>query len=338
MRATAACVCALTITGCTVAPSRYETPEWRTGWGTSAPTAGGVASVETGTASYPARFPRFDDATLRDREEALARERSGWTVRLATSGFVARAEHAVAAEDRELSGDEVASAQRFIDAHYAVFGLARPTPLRRWDDGLWFIAAIDDPRFGIAVIHSGWRLVVTGHLWPGVALRSNARRSLSALLAPWLGARVTTSDVTPEHPCDPVRSADDCPRLEGQTVVVVGPDVARYVVYASPTASGDAVEVRDLCVLALPPRPKLVGAAPSSPPPLPAALDARTGEPLDLEGAVDPGACEQEGACVGWSWARSERNVLFWHWVSYEGLHFDERLTPPSLRVAPAPP
>ncbi|MEO7112538.1 MAG: hypothetical protein ABI183_18985 [Polyangiaceae bacterium] len=306
MRSWILVLASLSVTACgAVGPSPYDASSWGEGWGTSH----AVQPAEI----YPTRFRRISKEELQHRADAL--KVAPWMLSLGPSGYLAQATRNVEDGD-DLSSQDLEQAQSFIDTHLALMGLARSAALKKWDDGLAFISPVDDPRFGISVLHRGPRLTITGHLWPNFTFRSSARRDLAALLAPWLGTRVTSSDVIVNPPCDPVNSIDDCPRQSEPPVAIVGPSLAHYVVNA--TEVGDAIEVREVLVLDLPHNPKPMDAGKTLPP---SAFDARTGEPLNVS-AFGSGMCEGD-ACVSWGSARTEQNFLFWHWVSFERLQSD---------------
>ncbi len=280
------------------------------GWGAS-------GAVPRGEA-YPARFPRLSTEVRRRREAEV--KSAPWTVSLASSGYLARAELLVEDGD-DLSSKELAQAQGFIDTHLALVGLTQRTPLKKWDDGLYYVSNVDDPRFGISVLHRGTKVAITGHLWPGLTLRSRARREPNDLLRPWLGMRVVSGDPIVQQPCDPVHSVNDCPQPRERETVIVGPDIAHYAITA--TAVDDFVEVREVLVLDLPQHPTSLDAGRGLPP---AVLDARTGEALEVA-TFGPGMCE-DGVCASWGFARTERNMLFWHWVAFERLQLDVLFRP----------
>lgn len=275
------------------------------GWGASRLLPAGEA--------YPARFPRLSNEVWHRREAELTR--APWTVSLASSGYLARAE--LSAEDgNALSAKELEQAQGFIDTHLGLVGLTQRAPLTKWDDGLYYVSKVDDPRFGISVLHRGTKVTITGHLWPGLTLRSRARREPNDLLRPWLGTRVVSGDPIEQHPCDPVHSVNDCAQPSEPEIAIVGPEIAHYAVTAS--AVDDFIEVREVLVLDLPAHPKSLDAGRPVPP---ATLDARTGEALEVA-TFQTGMCEDR-ACVTWGSVRTEQNALFWHWVSFERLQLD---------------
>ncbi|HSQ63416.1 MAG TPA: hypothetical protein VLM85_09390 [Polyangiaceae bacterium] len=268
----------------------------KSGWGASR-----AASTEV----YPGKYPLVAEAERKAREAELARELPGWQVSVARSGFFAQAHTIQVPVAMKLAPSEIELAQHVIDRHYALFGLARPERFVRWHDGLYYISPIDDPRYGIALLHTRQVLKLAGHLWPGFAMRSSARKALSALLAPWLGRRFG-SRPREDHPCDPV-SRDpqrDCPRAEAQTITITA-DAASYVVVGS--ESGSDMEVRE--ALALPRTDDMVPLD-GKDAKVPRAVDARTGEELETT-AVGPGMCESGGACPTWGWFQDERHLEF---------------------------
>ena len=312
-----------------IPPARYEQATWETGWNASFATSSPSASSSSSSSSseYPLRFRRLPKDALRARELEVQAASAPWSVSLASSGFLAVAEWSTKESDT-LSADEREAAQRFLDAHLDVLGLAKRAPLERWDDGLYYVSPVGDPRFGISVQHRGTKVTILGHLWPSMTLRSSARRSPADLLRPWLGVRVVSGDPrAPRPPCDPTpEHPDACGGSNEQEVTTIGPDRAKYVVYGR--ADGDFVEVRELLVLPLPDNPTLLDARQPAPPP---AIDARTGALLDVT-ALGSGMCEEEGACALWSWSRSSTNFLFWHWVTFERLQFDRMIFPPRVQ------
>jgi hypothetical protein len=319
-------------------PIRYAQRPWTSGWssdrvGSEVP-ATPPAAISASASAYPVRFQRVTGAQREARERALRQANTPWVVHLASSGFLATAEM-TASDDETLSSGEREAAQRFLDTHLDLVGLTKPAPLEKWDAGLWFVSPIGDPRFGIAVQHRGNKVTIAGHLWPSLALRSNLRRSPAELLRPWLGARVVSGARREWHPCDQVSgrsggcgggSSDD------GGVTIITPEIASYVVYG--LVGGDFIEVREALVLPLPDQPVMLDARE---PLVPPAVDARTGEPLDLT-ALGAGMCEEEGACLSWTWSRSETNFLFWHWVSFERLQLADLVFRPRVQhVTPAP-
>jgi hypothetical protein len=316
MRSPILLVATLSLAACgAVPPSRYDAPSWRTGWGDSHATQPGEV--------YPARFPRLSKDAWHRREAELQATSGPWNITLASSGFLARAEHP-AENGNDLSARELDDAQRFIDLHLALMGLARQTPLKKWDDGLYYLSPIDDPRFGISVLHKGTSVAISGQLWPGVTIRSSARRAPSEALRPWLGTRIISGDHVLNPPCDRVSSGvNDCTPPSDPAPVTVDPDIAQYVIHGR--VVGDWIEVREMLALALPPNPKAMDVGVALPP---AAQDARTGEALDVV-PLESGMCEDEGACVSWGHIRTERNVFLWHWVSLERLQSEVVFRPP---------
>lgn len=300
------------LTACgAAAPSPYDASSWKSGWGDShAPQAGEI---------YPATFPRIPDADLRRRESEL--NAAPWSVSLGPSGYLAQASLNV--DDGEtLSSAELDEAQIFIDSHLALFGLAQKSSLKKWDDGLYYVSPVDDPRFGISVLHRGPRLTIAGHFWPHFTFRSSARKNPSELLRPWLGTRVTSADTIQMMPCDPAGPVNTCPQQSEAPVVTVGPDIARYVVSA--IEIDGALEVRELLVIDLPHNPRPVDSGKTLPP---FALDARTGEAMKAA-ALGSGMCEGDAFCVSWNGTRTVQNFMFWHWVSFERLDRDVGFRP----------
>ena len=300
----------LSLTACgAVQPSPYDASSWREGWGSPhAPPAGEI---------YPAKFPRVADEDLRRRETEL--RAAPWTLGLEPSGFLAQAALNVDDGD-EVSSTDLEQAQSFIDNHLALFGLARRAPLKKWDDGLYYVSPVDDPRFGISVEHRQTRLTIVGHVWPGFTFQSSARRTPSVLLGPWLGMRVGSADPIDNMPCDPAGPESTCPQAKEPQIVVVGPDIAHYVVSANANEASNEIEVREVLVLDLPHNPTSLDAGKTLPP---FALDARTGEAVSIHG-VGAGMCGPN--CVAWGSARTEHNFIFWHWVSLERLQRDVML------------
>ena len=265
-----------------------------TGWGSSR----AVVANEV----YPARYPLLSKEVRSAREAEAQRQWPGWRVSLAFSGFFAAADKHVPLATK-LDADEIADAQHFIDGHLALFGLVHSEPLKRWHDGLYFISPVDDPRYGISLLHNGSLVVLTGHLWPGFTMRSAARKDPRALLAPWLGRQLRTK---PEqmHPCDPVHDVSDCPGETPVTTFTIGIDTVSYAVYAR--ATDTEVEVREILVLPLFSDAELVGSQDAMPP----SVDARTGEPLLLS-SWSPTMCEEKGACPMWGWFQDESHLDF---------------------------
>jgi hypothetical protein len=267
------------------------------GWGPSRPAPANEV--------YPAHYPRLTKAEVALREAALQKTDPSWRVTLGYGGFLEEAARPATREDK-LSSDEVTAAQRFIDAHFELYGLARPTPLARWHDGLYYISPVDDPRYGVAVQSRTQRVVIAGHLWPGFTMRSSARKDPRELLRPWLGRRmrIDPQPGTFGH-CDPVNSVNDCPSPPQSSFVTVGLDNASYVVHARLTATD--IEVRELLVL-----PLASGAVLLEPEkgPLPSALDARTGEEVTVT-ALGPGMSEEGGAALWWGWYQDESHLDF---------------------------
>lgn len=266
-----------------------------TGWGSSRAAAANEV--------YPARYPLLSRDVVRAREAEAQRQWPGWHVTLAASGFFAAADKR-APEGLKLDVDDIADAQRFIDAHLALFGLVHPEPLKRWHDGLYFISPVDDPRFGISLLHRGQLVALTGHLWPGFTMRSAARKDPRELLAPWLG-RQLRSVPQPSRPCDPVRGASDCSGGTPPTTVTIDTDSVLYAVCAH--VAGSELEVREILVLPLFGDAELVEPQKG---PLPPAVDARTGESLALS-AWSPGLCEEQGVCPMWGWFKDEAHLSF---------------------------
>jgi hypothetical protein len=316
-------VTALLVGACgAIPPARYEQATWETGW--NAAFAPAPPSSSSSAAEYPLRFRRLAKDARHAREVEFQAASAPWKVSLASSGFLATAEWSTNESGDTLSADEREAAQRFLDAHLDLLGLTKRAPLEKWDDGLYYLSPVGDPRFGISVQHRGAKVTILGHLWPSMTLRSSARRSPADLLRPWLGVRVVSGDRgAASMPCDrTTEHPDACGSSNEQDVTTISPDVAKYVVYGR--LDGDFVEVREVLVLPLPERATLVDARQPAPPP---AIDARTGEPLDVT-TFGSGMCEEEGACALWTWSRSSTNFLFWHWVTFERLQFQEMAFP----------
>ncbi len=266
-----------------------------TGWGHS--------STPAREELYPARYPLLSPDSHRVKEAVLQKEMPGWRLQLAASGYFAASEK-VASQSMRLAPDEIAEAQRFIDSHLEVFGLTRPERLERWHDGLYYISPVGDPRYGISLLHRDQRVVLAGHLWPGFAVRSTARRDAAALLRPWLGRKLRGIP-RPNMPCDPVHAESDCRGETPPLNVTIGTDNVWYAVYGRATAHG--LEVREVLVLPLFGESELVEPEKGEIPP---AVDARTGEPLDVT-AWGPGSCEERGACLLWGWFQDESHLDF---------------------------
>lgn len=206
-----------------------------------------------------------------------------------------------AASDAPLSRSDIDQAQRFIDRHLDLFGLTHLEPLQRWHESLYFISPVDDPRYGIALGRWGPRIVLVGHLWPGFTMRSNARKDILSLLRPWIGRRLREPPSQNEgHPCDPYVDANgrnhDCGTpTQSRAEVFVSPASVRYVAYGK--RLDDAIEVRELLVFPLHSNYELIEPEKGD---IPSAVDARTGEVVDLAAKPNEYFVEEGGVCVGW--------------------------------------
>ena len=269
-----------------------------TGWGTSLAQATGR--------DYPMRYPFAPAEQLSGTVAALQRAFPSWRFALTRTGYFASAELAAPIDpsgpDQPLALEHIHAAQRMIDAHPALFGLARPEPLQRFHDGLYFVSPVGDPRFGIALGRWAHRVVLVGHLWPGFTMRSRARRDIATLIAPWQGREIRGIGHEPQ-PCDPV-GPHDCTDPGEPPRVRVTPESVRFAVFGRVVE--DRIEVREVLLFPLFDG-MLVDPEKGDIPP---AVDARTGEVLEIstrpatyfveESPDEKAAAPYSGLCVDW--------------------------------------
>jgi hypothetical protein len=229
-----------------------------------------------------------------------------WKFALTRTGYFASGEVSAPIDpsgpEQALASEHIRAAQRMIDTHPALFGLARPEPLQRFHDGLYFVSPIGDPRFGISLGRWAHRVVLAGHLWPGFTMRSRARREVATLIGPWRGREIRGVGHEP-HPCDPV-GPHDCQGPGEPPRTRVTPESVHYAVFGR--AVDDRIEVREVLLFPLFDG-LLVDPEKGDIPP---AVDARTGEVLEI--STGPGTYFVEespdekvtapysGLCVDW--------------------------------------